>query len=287
MASPLYDANRDYTKKPYASIVAITPEIAARWLERNKSNRKLKEHKIAGYARDMKAGNWQFTGEAIKFSANGELLDGQNRLHAVIRSGCTVLIAVFRGIDPGAQSVMDSGASRSVSDNIHMQGHQNATVVASIARLAVRRENARDTWLYRPTNSEIQEWVSEHPEVQLAAKIACHARKNTDITPTIIGFTTLLIAEVAGFDRVEQFWNTAASRVGLYEHDPIIALTNAFGEVKRKRARVSEMAQVSAVLRAYNARQQGQPMKLVRFTYSDAGQNGQHKHVAIPAVWVG
>lgn len=285
MASPLYDANRDYTQKPYAACVSVTPDIAARWLQNNQSNRTIRPNQVDRYARDMKAGNWKFTGEAIKFSPNGKLLDGQHRLSAIVKSGCTVLIAVFRGISSDAQAVMDTGSARKASDNLHMQqGHKNATIVASVARLALRKALGGDKWMYRPTNQEIYRWIEDHPEVELAAKIAVHARKNTDVPPTIIGFTTMIISATAGFGAAESFWKTASSKVGLYEHDPIIALTNAFGDIKRKRKRESEMAQVSAVIRAYNARRLGEPMKLMRFTYSDPGSVDQHKPVAIPEV---
>ncbi len=53
--------------KPSASVVMVDPETARRWLGRNTHNRRIRLRVVAAYARDMSAGNWHITGEAIKF----------------------------------------------------------------------------------------------------------------------------------------------------------------------------------------------------------------------------
>lgn len=65
----------------------ITPKIAAEYLTRNTSNRNRRPTRIQQYARDMGSGNWPVTGESIKFSETGDLLDGQHRLVACVLSG--------------------------------------------------------------------------------------------------------------------------------------------------------------------------------------------------------
>src|SRR5664279_4273925 len=69
-----------------ADIEVITPSLAATYLEANIKNRKVKEKAVQRYAADMVAGEWMLTGEAIKFSDEGSLLDGQNRLRAIVMS---------------------------------------------------------------------------------------------------------------------------------------------------------------------------------------------------------
>lgn len=59
--------------------VLVTPELAAEWLNHNTRNREKRPKRIAAYARDMAAGRWRRSGEAIKFAPDGTLLDGQNR----------------------------------------------------------------------------------------------------------------------------------------------------------------------------------------------------------------
>lgn len=68
--------------KPEVAWVPIDPATAERWLKANKRNRKLRRGPVLAYARDMAAGNWRLTGEAIKFAPDGTLLDGQHLLGA-------------------------------------------------------------------------------------------------------------------------------------------------------------------------------------------------------------
>ena len=70
----------------------VTPKIAKEWLEFSEKdeefrNRKLDEARVKQYTSDMKAGRWQSeTGENIKFAPDGVLIDGQHRLHSIIRA---------------------------------------------------------------------------------------------------------------------------------------------------------------------------------------------------------
>lgn len=64
--------------------------MAETWLSRNSNNRNLRGQVIASYARDMKSGAWVLNGETVKIASNGQLLDGQHRLNAVVESGQTV-----------------------------------------------------------------------------------------------------------------------------------------------------------------------------------------------------
>ena len=68
-------------------VVMVTPELAAEWLTHNTHNRGLKPIAIKRFAEDMTTGDWQWNGESIRFAADGTLLDGQNRLHAIVDSG--------------------------------------------------------------------------------------------------------------------------------------------------------------------------------------------------------
>ena len=108
--------------RPYVENVTITPQVAQMMLEHNTHNRNLTESRAQAYARDMASGNWRYTGEGIKFGPDGTLLDGQTRLRAIVLSGVTITMPVWRGIDPDAQLVMDSGRPRSNSDALSLRG---------------------------------------------------------------------------------------------------------------------------------------------------------------------
>lgn len=78
----------------------ITPAKASEYLSNNAHHRKVKQKKIDAYVKDLKEGVWKLNGKTITFDANGRLLGGQHRLHAVVQSGASLTTLVVRGLDP-------------------------------------------------------------------------------------------------------------------------------------------------------------------------------------------
>lgn len=133
----------------------IDPGTAANWLQNNFGNRKLSEDVIKAYARDMANGDWASTHQGIGFNDRDELIDGQHRLHAVIRSGKTIRMMVTFGLPSiidGRQSTtmdaVDRGRPRSVADQLKIQhglkhGSAIAMITASIAGLCQNERTRR------------------------------------------------------------------------------------------------------------------------------------------------
>ena len=155
---------------PTFDIEIITPIKAEEYLARNTRNRNKKPMKIARYARDMAAGNWRFTGEPLKFAADGTLLDGQNRLHAVIESGASIQTAIARGITLEAQDVMDTATPRSGADQLVINGYSNGKDLQAAYNAhngyhsgAIRTANADLRGTTRLTNAEIMSYARKFP----------------------------------------------------------------------------------------------------------------------------
>lgn len=72
---------------------------------------------IESLASEMTRGEWDFTGEPIIFDDNGQLIDGQHRLEAILLSGSTLDFVVTRGVSARAYRNIDRGQTRSVADN--------------------------------------------------------------------------------------------------------------------------------------------------------------------------
>jgi hypothetical protein len=120
---------------PVAEYVEVTPSMASEWLTKNTHNRPLRPGVVQRYTKDMVNGLWRHpTGEAIIFDRLGRLQQGQHRLTAVIKSGCTITFLVVTNADPADFTVIDSGAARSAGDVLSMAGVLNGKNVAAIAR---------------------------------------------------------------------------------------------------------------------------------------------------------
>ena len=87
------------------SIKVIGPDQAKAYLALNQVNRKVNSADVERYAEEMRMGRWKgVSGETIKISKSGRLLDGQHRLLAIIKSQCTVALEFREGLDPDAVS---------------------------------------------------------------------------------------------------------------------------------------------------------------------------------------
>lgn len=251
--------------KPSSSILFITPEMAARWLDKNTRNRKVRAKTVAAYARDMAAGNWLMTGEPIQFDTNGVLLNGQHRLHAVVKSGATVAIVVHRNIDPAAQSVMDTGRKRTASDDLSIKGESHTALLAAAARLALGVESGGpgDVGRYEATHSEIETYIERNPGLRYACEFAQQVARKSDCPPAVVAYTFHEMSKIDSFEAA-RFWMAASEKVGLAEGDPVIALTNRFAEARRVRERLSKRIYLSLIYRAWNARRAGKTMRFIR-----------------------
>lgn len=119
------------------SIERIGPPEARDYLELNTKNRRLIHRHFERLSDIMAAGDWWMNGEAIIFGADGTLLNGQHRLHAIIRSGAIIDVLVVRGIDEDAFRTLDGGRTRTTGEVLAMDGEKNANDVASAVQALI------------------------------------------------------------------------------------------------------------------------------------------------------
>jgi len=254
--------------KPTASVVVIDPDTAARWLARNEANRSLRAAQVAKYAGDMTAGRWQLTGAAIQFATDGRLLDGQHRLAAIIKAGVTVPMLVVRGLPPSAQAYMDTGAKRTVADQLGIAGFKNSSILAAGARLALAWHQGR---LGQPgpvviSDPEIRTFLTTHPALVAAAAFAARMRRaGLDIHPSVICAAHWGLTE-AGHDlhRVEGFFEAMAQMRSTGPGDPKYALLHRINTARRNRERIEAADMLSMLIRAYNADYTGKKARRIQ-----------------------
>lgn len=273
-ATPLHAVSSAplYSARPTTSVVNITPQLAEAWLEHNTGNRKYKNQEIDRYARDMAAGRWKLTGESIKFSTELRLLDGQNRLAAVMKSGCTVPMFVTRGLDDDSQRVMDTGAKRTSADDLGMHGEKHSSTLAAACRLAIAADSVgmeRQSG-FSVSNLEIVDFLEENPEIRVAVSVARDVARQMDAYPTVVAYAYWKLSAIDPWEAAS-FFESAATKVGLLEGDPILAMTKRFAEARRNRERLPHAVQLSVIYRVWNARREGKTMRFVRVRSPKSG----------------
>jgi hypothetical protein len=96
-------------------VVSVTPDMAKEWLAENDSgNRSVSLADVFRLSADMSSGQYELTHQGIAFNKSGVLIDGQHRLRAVVKSGCTVRMVICRDVDASVHAAIDLGRKRSL-----------------------------------------------------------------------------------------------------------------------------------------------------------------------------
>ena len=133
----------------------VSPELAKTWLGNNFRNRPISDDVVAAYARDMINGVWVATHQGVAFNDQDALIDGQHRLHAIVKCGRTVrmmvtfgLPAQIKGREMTTMDAIDRGRTRSVADQLKIQhglkdGSAIAMICASICAICSGKKTRR------------------------------------------------------------------------------------------------------------------------------------------------
>jgi len=111
-------------------VETITPQLAQDYLGCNKRNRTLNKNHVINLTRQIEQGLWIFDGNPIRFSENGNLLDGQHRLEACVKANIPIQTLVVRGLPEESFQNIDTGKGRSGGDILSIDGCPNAQCVS-------------------------------------------------------------------------------------------------------------------------------------------------------------
>jgi hypothetical protein len=238
-----------------AQVVAVTPVIAREWLRLNNRNRVIRPARVNAYARQMTKGLWTVNGEAIKIATNNDILDGQHRLLAVVKSGVTIHILVVTGLPPETQDTMDGGAKRSSGDVFGLRGEQNATILGSVAR---------KVWLYNsgdrrfsagenPSTPELVALLDENPGLRRSADIAVRVYHSFRyIPPSVVGCAHHLSSRIDP-DAAAWFYERLGTGAELAVRHPVLTLRKRVMTDKDNNKLVPDGLHLAQVLTAWNA----------------------------------
>jgi hypothetical protein len=240
-------------------VISITPRIAEDWLSKNTHNRNVRPAMVDAYARDMEAGKWTLNGEAIKFAKGGVLLDGQHRLHAVIKSNTTIKALVVRGVDPDVQDTMDTGAVRKYGDQLRLSGHRNASTLASVARRVVLWESGQrtNTGKIKATHSEMAEALERYPGIAESADFADQVRRLSGLPASIVGLAHFLFGQI-DYEQAVWFLSRVADGIGLPAGHPVLAFRDRVRKERDRGGRIHETMLLALLINAWNAYRAGE-----------------------------
>jgi hypothetical protein len=208
----------------------------------------------------MVKNEWKVNGAAIIIADDGTLLDGQHRLHAIVKANAKVSVPVFEGVTKDAIKTMDTGKPRSLADHLKIHGFEpvnrvDMKIIAASLRILFDFEDGT----YHPrklkiTPTDAIAYLQREKTLFDSAAFIAEIRKDIQIPPSILVAVHYLVS--MRNSKTDYFFTRLATGANLPKSSPILALRNKLmfmeGEVKAKSI-TKRRVYISYLVQALNA----------------------------------
>lgn len=254
--------------------MVVTPKFAEELLTRNPNNRDVSKSKVRQYADAMKRGQWMLNGENVKFDREGNILDGQHRLLAVVEADAEVPLTFVTGLPIEVKRTVDTGRNRSTADVLAMRGGvPSPRYAGSIVRLLIAlryEESGKSAANATITNTDVLDFIDGNPTILGVVEQALIVAKETGLNPASAG-AALFQTFSANPSKAQEFFDGLVSGIGYENGDPRLALRRyAFNN--RSNAMGHKVAAYCAYIKAWNAFLKGDSIQIMRVSKSEFPQ---------------
>lgn len=260
---------------PSATVMTITPEMAAEWLKNNRLNRPLSPGRVEWYVAQIKSSGWLLNGQTIVIGADGSTLDGQHRLEACVKAQMPFTSFVVQGINPEAFHTLDTGRTRQAGDVIGI--HYRMKGISE--GIDGKRLASACGWLYRYERGQIQARRSRHNRLSNSQIIAVmdnnpgladcvqhiNARKRLRklAPPGLMAFCYYIFTRIAE-PVAKDFFHALEQGTELSEDDPRYLLRERLTRNREmRRSKLSEEYIAALIFKAWIATRAGRPLKVL------------------------
>lgn len=193
----------------------ITPDDAKQLLTMNiESNRCKKTHEIIRIANEIKNGTLKFCPDPICINVEGKLVNGQNRLNAIIKADKPATFFIMVNVPKDA--VIDRGVTRSTADSLRMSERVPKdlakSAITSVARCYLTIKCQKHVGAI--TDEEIAQFIDEYGDmIQFCVTVSARGAHNGIICKKAPVQAAMLGALICGVDEktVEEFARIANS----------------------------------------------------------------------------
>jgi hypothetical protein len=209
--------------KREVKVEMLGPPRAMELLQLNTLNRPLSDPHVRRIADQIKRSLWKFNGDTIKISTDGEIVDGQHRLWAIIESGVSVETVVVYDVPRDAFATVDTlRKPRNGADILALNGciQYRKTAAAALTWL-VRWQRKPRTFTgpeRRVEVAEIEAAFLAHPHIVEAAERA-HKSTSGMGSGALLAFIYYIMSN-RNQDIGERFMQTLEEPGGRSVNDP-------------------------------------------------------------------
>lgn len=190
----------------------VTPEMAQEILTKNYKGQRVPSMPVVKkYAEMMKDGKWMpEIPNILLFNKDGELIDGQHRLHAVILSECPQTFEFRTTYDDRTFEYLDNNKPRMARDFV--DGTYRSIKVATagnvwqIKNTRMSLKSIIDMIKSVRRDLTLEEYHKDPEEFELCSALAYKAIGRTKFTtPTALATTFWVLKKLGNADRLEEF----------------------------------------------------------------------------------
>lgn len=239
------------------------------------TNRGRKSGAIRRYSSDIKSNQWfAETGETLKFSSNEKLLrgrnllDGQNRLAAIIEADLPIKVYVARGVAKEAFSYIDGGEKRTLRDILRINQEQDADHLSRALAWLCQwdSETGRLKSNAAVTTQRARRFLESDPAIR---KSVIKAKTMKDSGLMSVGLAAFLhrIFSTHDAELADKFIQAVASGAKLDESDPFYMLREKLIENKGSRRKLPQRDIVALAVKAWNFKRSNRQLRQLRFSH--------------------
>lgn len=264
--------NGQLSEGVYSMMCAITPDLAKILLENcNNNNRPLDKINYTNLKNAMLNGEWIFDGTPIQFDSEGNLINGQHRLTAVILADMYIPFMVIFGLNNKAFKVIDTGKNRGLSDVFAIDGIPNYRNASATTKFLYNfNRGVYDTYNgYKGiSNTEALNYYKTLENISESVKFGVTlfgTNSQLKVLPAkyLCGFHYLFskVDKEAG----EDFLNQLFSGIGLEVNSPILVLRNKILLIKsNKNLTLTTKELIKNIIYCWNKWRDGEKIQKIK-----------------------
>lgn len=257
------------TEKRRHAVETITPERASEILAKSTNVRGINTPHANMLARAMATGAWRLNGETIKFTADGQCVDGQHRLRACVIAGVPFQTHAVYGVTAADVESIDTGRKRTTQDLLRHAGTLHAGPVSTALRLLFQHVTFGTMGPFNKSSrnvsiapAELLRLLDLHPGLTSSVHRCTQQRIVTAPVLAVIHY----LAQEHHPEAAECFVDDVTSGSNLKMDSPALALRDRFMENSRTRGKVFDIYhQRALVIKAWNAYVAHKPVALLKF----------------------
>jgi hypothetical protein len=216
----------------YTKVMTVTPKEAREWLDtKNSNNRPISENAVEKYSQEMRQGRWRLNGQSIGFNKSGQLINGQHRLLACVRSNTSFETVVVYGADNDVFDTIDDCNSRSLADVLHIKGETSSLLLSAglrflwiYARGEIERRDLRKGQI--ATKPLLEATLDKNPKIRSSVKFysMLKARPGGLLIPAGMAIGLHYLCSLVDEKKADEFFTCFQSGFELSEGHPVALL---------------------------------------------------------------